>query len=610
MKRILSLFDVTGNWPSYFGEHGWDVISVDIQNSFDILRVKNMEDALDEFENIDAIIAAPPCTDFSSSGAWTWPAKDACGTTKASMELVRQTIRLIDAFTPTDPEYDGSFFWAVENPVGRMGNLFPELGQPWYFHPYEFAGWLDITDSEKARIEELRKKPFKQLTKDDADFIQWMNLYTKKTGLWGDFIRPEKKPIEPIQAAQQGSVLQRYGGKSIATKNKRSATPHGFARAFYEANKDYEGEWKEEFEDYEEDMNGLGKVKEINKDAFRCKTYSVQTKLFPDKEPTIHYDSYDKIIVYFSGGKDSIACFLNLLDNGVDRSKIELWHHEIDGKEGSDLMDWPSTPDYCRKFAEHFGVPIYYSWREYGFEGEMLRKPGQKSHDYLFETPDGTKRVEVKPKEGIVPQGRMKFPQASADLNVRWCSAYLKIMVAESAIRNQPRLNGLRILTVSGERGEESKARANYSMLECDKTNAPHRFKRIVDRSRPIKNWLEPKVWEIIKRYHVRLHPAYYLGFGRLSCAPCVFASPSQLASLRIVNPAQFEKVASYESQFGVTIDRKLLSLHQKADKGTPYPNMKKEDIEDAMSKTFKHSIFMKDWYLPNGAYGESNGPT
>lgn len=40
--------------------------------------------------------------------------------------------------------------------------------------------------------------------------------------------------------------------------------------------------------------------------------------------------NYDKYIVSFSGGKDSTALLLFLIDNGIDKSKIELWHQEID----------------------------------------------------------------------------------------------------------------------------------------------------------------------------------------------------------------------------------------------------------------------------------------
>ena len=59
--------------------------------------------------------------------------------------------------------------------------------------------------------------------------------------------------------------------------------------------------------------------------------------------------SYDRYIVSFSGGKDSTALLLFLLDNGVPKEKIELWHQEIDGR-GRSLFDWEVTPDYCRKF--------------------------------------------------------------------------------------------------------------------------------------------------------------------------------------------------------------------------------------------------------------------
>ncbi|WP_431217072.1 hypothetical protein ACQ86N_22505 [Puia sp. P3] len=38
------------------------------------------------------------------------------------------------------------------------------------------------------------------------------------------------------------------------------------------------------------------------------------------------------IIVAFSGGKDSIAMVLYLLEQGVDRRRIHLHHHDVDGE--------------------------------------------------------------------------------------------------------------------------------------------------------------------------------------------------------------------------------------------------------------------------------------
>ena len=76
--------------------------------------------------------------------------------------------------------------------------------------------------------------------------------------------------------------------------------------------------------------------------------------------------SYDKYIVSFSGGKDSTALLLYLLDNSVPCDRIELWHQEIDGRDES-LFDWEVTPDYCRKLGEAFGIPVFYQWRTGGF---------------------------------------------------------------------------------------------------------------------------------------------------------------------------------------------------------------------------------------------------
>ena len=82
---------------------------------------------------------------------------------------------------------------------------------------------------------------------------------------------------------------------------------------------------------------------------------------------------YDRYIVSFSGGKDSTATFLYLLDHGIPREKIELWHQDIDGRERN-FFDWEVTPDYCRRFAHAFGVKIYFQWKEGGFYRKMMRK--------------------------------------------------------------------------------------------------------------------------------------------------------------------------------------------------------------------------------------------
>ena len=45
------------------------------------------------------------------------------------------------------------------------------------------------------------------------------------------------------------------------------------------------------------------------------------------------------------------------------------------------------------------------------------------------------------------------------------------------------------------------------------------------------------EVWEIIKRYRVIPHPAYRLGWGRVSCWDCIFGTSNQWASLQAIAP-------------------------------------------------------------------------
>lgn len=241
MKRLLSLFDYSGTWAKPFFDGGWDVIHWDIKHNefMDINLLTDCETVLDMFESVDGIIAGVPCTDFSASGARWWEAKDHNGETAKSLELVKQTLRLVDLFTPTDPDYDDVFFWCIENPVGRMARL-AGLDDAYWFHPFEFAGYNDLSENNIEELNRLRAKKGNQITKAEAEFILHCNAYKKQTGLWGDFNRSmKKKPIEHVKGNSFGSPLMRLGGKGEKTKEIRSNTPFGFAQAFYNANKDY-----------------------------------------------------------------------------------------------------------------------------------------------------------------------------------------------------------------------------------------------------------------------------------------------------------------------------------------------------------------------------------
>jgi len=155
------------------------------------------------------LLLAPPCTDYSSSGARWFSAKDADGRTEASNKIIRSCLSLVDLLSPD--------WWCLENPVGRLRRCVPEVGDiKMRFDPTDYALLADRCDVEKEAM-------------------------TKRTCLYGDFnTELFQARIEPVMytdsKGNRGSwQWMHLGGKSERTKELRSMTPTGFARAFHEA---------------------------------------------------------------------------------------------------------------------------------------------------------------------------------------------------------------------------------------------------------------------------------------------------------------------------------------------------------------------------------------
>lgn len=315
----------------------------------------------------------------------------------------------------------------------------------------------------------------------------------------------------------------------------------------------------------------------------------------------INPHNYDVVIVAFSAGKDSIACVLHLIEMGI---KPELWHHDVDGG-GENFFDWPVTKAYARAFAAHLGLPLYLSWREGGIEAEMT-KANDRTKPVFYETPDG-----LKSSGGIRGKiaTRRKWPAVSADLRVRWCSAVAKIDVFSAAMAGQDRFKGKKVLVVTGERRQESTARSRYLASEPHRTHAPGKVaRRHVTHWRPVIDWSEEQVWDIIRRHGIVPHPCYRLGFSRASCMICIFSSANQVAAVKKLDPARFAKVVGYEKDFNHTIrsDIGWDELAEKAIAAEYDPAI----VRLAMSRTYDEPIFTETWEMPKGAFGEACGPS
>ena len=188
-KTIISLFDYSGAWSKPYRDAGYEVIQVDIKHGKDIRWSYHMD------KEVQGILMAPPCTAFAVSGAQYWKKKDEDGRTLEGMALVDASLRFVAIYNPV--------WWVLENPVGRLRRW---LGPPTImFNPCDYG-----------------------------------DPYTKKTLLWGKFSIPKENPVDPIMydvGGKRGSwQWAKLGGSSERTKELRSITPPGFAKAFFDAN--------------------------------------------------------------------------------------------------------------------------------------------------------------------------------------------------------------------------------------------------------------------------------------------------------------------------------------------------------------------------------------
>ena len=179
MLTVLSLCDYTCNWSEPYVRAGYDVRLVDLKHGDDVRLFEALPYPL------RGILAAPPCTEFATSGARWWQDKGEAAVLDG-LAIVDAVCRIILVHRPQ--------WWVIENPVGRLKRF---LGEP-------------------------------VMLFDPADYG---DPYTKRTCLWGRFNPPRMAKVE----ATEGSKMHRLP-PSPERAARRSETPAGFAKAFFEAN--------------------------------------------------------------------------------------------------------------------------------------------------------------------------------------------------------------------------------------------------------------------------------------------------------------------------------------------------------------------------------------
>jgi len=324
------------------------------------------------------------------------------------------------------------------------------------------------------------------------------------------------------------------------------------------------------------------------------------------------FEEFDLIIISISAGKDSMGCVMNLLDRGVPKEKMVLFHQNVDGsEEDEEVFDWPCTLAYCKAVSEHFGIPLEIQYRSKGILGEMLRE-NSKTGDVFYTWKGETYHLPtVRGNLGT----RLKWPALSPDLRVRWCSSSAKIDVFRRVLNNIPELKGTpmdpkKILVVTGERRAEGGNRSKYHEMEVHPCNSKS---RLVQWYRPVIDFKEQQIWELYQKYKIMPHPAYMLGWNRVSCMSCIFSTPSLFRMYQEIAPERFQRLVDIEKQINHTLDSKM-TLEEKASLGclkrlpVDHPQYSRW-LSLALGKTFSVADLICDgWITPTGAYLGSEG--
>jgi site-specific DNA-cytosine methylase len=124
--KVLVACEMSGRVRDAFRARGHDAVSCDLLPSLSPgpHYEGDVYDLLDDPYCWDLLVAFPPCTHLSSSGARWWPQKRVDGRQDAAVEFVRA---LADCVVPRI---------AIENPVGFLSTAWrkpDQIIQPWMF---------------------------------------------------------------------------------------------------------------------------------------------------------------------------------------------------------------------------------------------------------------------------------------------------------------------------------------------------------------------------------------------------------------------------------------------------------------------------------------------
>jgi hypothetical protein len=224
MKKAIFLYDFTGIMAQPWLDAGYECWCFDGQHPEGVHRnglhitvgmwlYPNSAQSIGELvgEGVQFVFGFPECTHLAVSGTAHFKKKLA-----VNPDIQIHAARLAKLVQEVGELY--SCPWGAENPVSVLSTLWRK--PDYTFHPWEYGGYLPDGDQHPQY----------------PQYIKPRDAYPKKTCIWagGGFVMPTKDPV--TVEAGYSDQYKKLGGKSLKTKNIRSATPRGFAKAVFLAN--------------------------------------------------------------------------------------------------------------------------------------------------------------------------------------------------------------------------------------------------------------------------------------------------------------------------------------------------------------------------------------